>query len=277
MVVVNKLVMASDGYLARPVGKWSKEKHHYLRRYCEIFDKGMQHLWPYRVYVDLFAGPGRCLIHDTGEEIDWSPIIAQRCSPPFTHFLFNDLDASATAALAQRTKALGTQQVEYMSLDCNLAIVPIVGRLRQLPSPPLCLCFIDPTGWQVTFNSVKTLTANYRMDLIVVFQSSSMKRAAHLSPDALTAFFDDDPRMPEWRTLYHTAPNGSRTRALVDHYEQRLKGIGYVWFHDHVSVELENDGLPLYQMLFASKHERGQDFWRKIAVKQENGQLRLGI
>jgi hypothetical protein len=33
--------------------------------------------------------------------------------------------------------------------------------------------------------------------------------------------------------------------------------------------------VPLYNLIFASKHPRGADFWDKIAERSETGQLRM--
>jgi three-Cys-motif partner protein len=231
------LVAASDGLLARPVGSWSKEKHHYLQRYCRIFSSGMKNLWPTRTYIDLFSGPGRCVIEGTGEEIDGSPLIAARTEPPFTHLFYNDLDPLAVEALDTRVRALGATNAQCLNFDCNIVIDRILAWLGRLP-PSLDLCFIDPTAWQIRFTSVARLTHGRRMDLIIAFQSASMKRITHLDAQALADFFGDDPQYPEWRMLYETAKRDGRsiTRTFLDHYQGRLRSIGYREFHDEVSV-----------------------------------------
>jgi three-Cys-motif partner protein len=279
-VKLGELVPASDGHMARLVGVWSKEKLHYVQRYCSIFNIGMQYKWEYRVYIDLFSGPGRCAISGTREEIDGSPVIAYRSVPPFTHLLFNDLDPLAIDALRGRVEALGAQGVQYFIEDCNVAARRIGRFLDAIPSRSLLsLCFIDPTGWQIAFSSVEELTRGRRMDLIVVFQIGYMKRFADQEPGRLTAFFGDDAPDPDWRRLYLRARGGGggASRALLDHYQERLRGIGYVSFHDEVLVEKDNNGVPLYHMLFASKNKRGLDFWHKISRRQHHGQLRLAL
>jgi hypothetical protein len=106
-----------------------------------------------------------------------------------------------------------------------------------------------------------------------------MKRAADYEPEALSRFFGDDPGSPEWHRRYTRArrQGGHTSHALLRHYRERLSGIGYVWFDDRVIVEVGNNGTPLYHMLFASKHQRGEDLWGKSAVKKCNGQLRMDL
>jgi len=270
--------MASDGLPARSVGNWSNEKLFYLRRYCEIFNRGMQYHWSTRVYIDLFAGPGRCVIRGTGEEIDGSPVIAASCMPGFSHLFVNDLDPEAIGSLLSRLHGRTAAEVYDLNQDCNAAAMSISRDLDRLsPSSQLSVCFIDPTNWQIHFESVAALAQGRRMDLIVVFQIGQMKRALRSKSLDISLFFGDDLADPEWYRLYEQ--NGLRARGLtrifLDHYRRRLDGLGYAEYHDEVSVEYNNDGVPLYHMLFASKHSRGTDFWRKISGRQHDGQMRL--
>ena len=51
-------------------------------------------------------------------------------------------------------------------------------------------------------------------------------------------------------------PGVTPTRVLLDAYERELKGIGYKYVNDLVGVK-NSRGIPLYYLIFASKHERG--------------------
>lgn len=280
MIRSGDLIPASDGLPARYVGVQSKEKLHYHERYCSIFNRGMQYKWAHRIYVDLFSGPGRCVMDRTGEEIDGSPVIAAKTVPAFTQLFLNDFDANAVKALRGRLERLNVNSVEYLAEDCNSAAVVIARQLDAIRSPSLLsLSFIDPTNWQIEFESVRLLSSGRRMDLIILFHHGSMKWAADYEPEALSRFFGDDPGSPEWHRRYTRArrQGGHTSHALLDHYRERLSGIGYVWFDDRVIVEAGNNGTPLYHMLFASKHRRGEDFWGKSAVKKSDGQLRMDL
>jgi three-Cys-motif partner protein len=90
-MTTGELIVASDGELALKVGHWAKEKLHYIRRHCQIFNTGMKRQWSTRTYIDLFAGPGICLVQTTREEINGSPLLALSCEVPFTHYFFNDV------------------------------------------------------------------------------------------------------------------------------------------------------------------------------------------
>jgi hypothetical protein len=82
----------SDGLIARASGGGAREKVYYLERYLEIFSVGMKARWGGRLYyLDLFAGPGKCRIRDTGEEIDGSetiPTVCFSCTLPSPYTFF---------------------------------------------------------------------------------------------------------------------------------------------------------------------------------------------
>jgi len=81
-----ELTTASDGLPARCVGQWSKDKCYYIGRYAAIFSAGMKDKFPKRDYIDLFAGPGRCVLSDDSGEFDGSPILALNTKVPFTTY-----------------------------------------------------------------------------------------------------------------------------------------------------------------------------------------------
>ena len=69
-------ISSIDGLLVRDSGSWIHRKYFFLKRYMYIFTQGMKTKWHHLTYIDLFAGPGRCLIRDTNSEVDGSPLIA---------------------------------------------------------------------------------------------------------------------------------------------------------------------------------------------------------
>jgi three-Cys-motif partner protein len=161
-------------------------------------------------------------------------------------------------------------KAEYMALDCNEAATQI---RQRLPANSLDLAFIDPTNWQLEFETIRRLTEGRRMDLIITFQVGGMKRAAEYAPAKLDLFFGG----ADWRAAYEASPKeghreGSRT--LLNCYEAQLHGIGYEWVVDDVRIT-NTKHIGLYHLVFASKNPRGEDFWQKITDRSAGGQLRL--
>lgn len=48
--------------------------------------------WSELVYLDLLCGPGRCVIRNTGETVDGSPLRALKVRPGFDRLCFIDAD-----------------------------------------------------------------------------------------------------------------------------------------------------------------------------------------
>jgi three-Cys-motif partner protein len=83
--VAKKAINPTDGLVADVVGPWASEKHERLRKYKYIDAyRGARAMYlPPRgtggaAYIDLFSGPGRSQLEDTGEFIDGSPLVAYK-------------------------------------------------------------------------------------------------------------------------------------------------------------------------------------------------------
>jgi three-Cys-motif partner protein len=261
--------VGSDGQLAIKVHPWAKDKLFYIKNICDIFNMGMKNMWPIRTYTDLFAGPGICIVEETGEEIPGSPLVALRCKLPFTHYFFNDLNPEFIKSLQLRTASYEFTNVKFFSKDCNSVIDDL---LQDLPTNSLDLCFVDLLNWEINFNSIRNLTENRRMDLALTFHVGSIKRVAHNPPQELIDFFPDR----SWQQEYEKAAATGKPQGniLLEAYERGLANLGYKYIRDHV-LERNNRNVPLYHLIYASKHPRGADFWDKITMRSASGQLRM--
>jgi len=265
------IVIGSDGILAIKVGPWAKDKLYYIKAYCEIFNMSMKGKWAIRTYVDLFAGPGLCLVQTTKKEIKGSPLLALSCEVPFTHYYFNDIRPDIIESLKTRTDSCSFANLEYFSKDCNLVIDDL---LKKLPTGSLDFCFIDPFKWEINFSSIRKLTQKRRMDLAITFHIGSIKRAANNPPQELIYFFPES----DWQHEYQEARASNRPvgRIMLDAYESGLRSLGYKEINHYV-LEKNTKNVPLYYLIFASKHQRGVDFWNKVTIRSGSGQLRMSL
>jgi len=253
------------------VDEWLRDKHFYIQSYDSAFNVSMRGKWPYRAYVDLLAGPGVCVTR-RGEEIPGSPLIALACKELFTHYFFNDVNSDYFKALEERTTRLLPANVRCFNLDCNVAAEHIAAELPH-PGTSLCLAFIDPYGWEVHLASIARLAQGRRMDLLITFHSGLIRRWADRSPEQFADFFGG----PEWYEEYMEAretTRRSRSRILLDIYEARLSTIGYPYVADDVLI-YNNQGRPIYHLVFASKSPFGKELWSKITARSRRGQRRL--
>jgi len=66
----------NDGLPVMCVCNWAKSKHYYIENYLDLFVRAISRKWGGNInYLDLFCGPGKCLLRKTGEEVDGSPLI----------------------------------------------------------------------------------------------------------------------------------------------------------------------------------------------------------
>ena len=259
----------SDGLPVLVQGPWSRDKLYFVDYFSSLFNGGMKNRWPKRAYVDLFSGPGLCKDRETGTEFDGSPLAALECQTPFTHLFFNDLDTGFVDALTKRQERQHPQaNVEYLNFDCNRAAQHIA---EQIPRDALTLAFIDPWNYELTFDSLAHLGQRRATDLIVTFHTTAIKRNAHQDIAAVDAFLDDQ----NWRDRYWKSQgNVSKppTTVLIDTFQSHLQGkLGYTHFGKPMTIK-NSSGSPFFYLLFASKHPRGLDFWKKSSTRQRSGQ-----
>lgn len=216
-------------------------------------------------YVDLFAGPGRCLIESNGQERDGSALIA--LNDEFSKYIFIESDKDSLAALRERCKKSPKfSQIEFLEGDCNA----VAQRIRP---EGLTLAFIDPAGLDITFDTLSALTQGRQVDLLLNIQFGmdlrrNFKRYLKEGGASNLARFLGG----GWEGSKMDSP-----RDALELFKRRLnEKLSYntVQFKD-VGVRNYGRNTLMYFLVFASKHPRGLDFWRKITTKDETGQLEL--
>ena len=264
--------IGSDGLPILGQGAWSRDKLHFVSYFSDLFNRGMKGLWSKRAYVDLFAGPGRCIDRDANAEFDGSPLMALKRTPPFTHLFFNDINPEFVEALEKRQKLeCPGADVQYFNLDCNEAALQIA---ECIPPDALTFVFIDPWNYELRFDSLAHLGNRKATDLLVTFHTTAIKRNAHQEIQAADAFLGDQ----SWRDRYWRAKGDvSRppTTVLIDTFRDRLGSeLEYTEFGDPALIRYPN-GSSAFYLLFASKHTRGLDFWEKSSARLRSGQRTL--
>jgi three-Cys-motif partner protein len=243
----------------RDSGAWIETKHKLLTYYSHLFATGMKNSWKSRVYLELFSGPGRCLIRKTGKEDLGFPLKVIR--EEFTKFIFTEMSAPAAEALAQRLDPFdNSAKTEIWCGDCAEAIQQI-----RVPTGSLTLAFIDPTGiGHAPFSLIEILHRKTRCDLLINMQHGmGIKMNIHqYTPDAdeqsaLTRFLGND----SWKELPRHNPRDF-FRGVLELYKRQLDGLGFSFVGQEVLITNDNN-TPLYLLLYASKHPKGKQFWGK--------------
>ncbi len=266
-IVLSKI----DGLAVRPSGIWIKRKHYYLREYAKIFTTGMGKKWPGRLtFVDLFAGPGRCLIEKTGLEEDGSPLIALQHD--FSKYIFVEETPVLMEALKKRCiNSPKSASIIHIQNDSNECINEVI---RQIPSGNLNLVFIDPTDIDIHFETIKALSkVSNGVDLLINIQHGmDLKRNLEIyrgqgKSSKLARFLGTDFDISKL--------DGKEAKDIVEIYKSRIRDLDYGTV-EHRDIPVKNTkNAPMYFLLFASKHPRGLDYWQKISKKDEQGQWEL--
>ncbi len=289
----NYLLPEDDGLPSRPSGLWAKDKLFYLQKYIHIFEKSMRGKpWRRRCYIDLFAGPGKCVVEKTNEYFLGSPLLSLTTEHPFTDYYFIDLDEENTKTLRKRSVAASIHQdrIRCWSGDANIKVSEVVDEIKKVDSvfiqgqwPSLNLAFLDPEGLELEWNSVAELAKVNRMDLIIHYSQQGVKRMADRALESekelvIDRFFGDF----EWRKVYAECKDDATGihRSLIDYYKAKLKRLGYVEVKDDEEIWAEplmknSKNAPLYRLLFASKNPLGTKFWKDITKVSADGQMSL--
>jgi three-Cys-motif partner protein len=169
-----------------------EDKVHYGDRIATFVATGMHKLWGRRAYVELFSGPGVSFDRGHHRFIEGSALRALQRD--FTDYIFVDLDPTAATALEERIARLAPpgRRTRVIQGDCNEVAGEV---LDSIPRRALSLLFVDPSSWEVRFETIASLVADRRLDLLVTFHVGAMKRARWAQPASLDAFFGT----PDWR------------------------------------------------------------------------------
>ena len=251
-----------DGLVCPEVGVWSKDKHHFLRRYIDICTKGMKN-WHTLHYVDLFASAGIERIKDVGT-LEWgSALIAAQASPRFTQLHLCELKSDRLSALQKRLEQFPQPKApQCICGDANEAVHQIISTIPTKNT--LTLAFLDPYGLNIYYETVKALTADRKVDLMIYFPDAvDIARNIELHEQKDDSRLDRFLGMTTWRDATKEKNPVLQTEIIKNLYFGQMRKIGYE-FADAERIG-RTDGIPLYQILFFSKHETGMDFWRKIA------------
>jgi three-Cys-motif partner protein len=258
-----------DGLLIPEVGDWSRDKHHFLRRYIDAFTQSMRSHWSQLHYVDLFAGAGLGRIRGTNQ-LDWgSPVIAAHARPSFDGLHFCELRRDRYQALSARMRRLRVKvPIQLVHGDANEKTHAIADKI---PANSLSLAFLDPHGLHLHFDTL-TVLAFRRVDLIIFF------------PDRLDALrnwagiYIDDPESnldavlgpgSNWRPVLEKVTENRRAEALQKLYVSQIGKLGFRHF-DYERIHSE--GRPLYLLIYCSKHELGADIWRRVSLQKPDRQ-----
>lgn len=258
----------ADGLETPIVGSWSEKKYNLVGVYDELFATGMKNIWT-RVYIDLFAGPGKVSIEGTDRILFGSPLLALNVPDRFDRYIFCEQSPSKLQALRSRVEK------EYPNVDahflgnCNEYVSDI---LRLIPTPSktkkvLTFCFVDPYSLEPDFSTIDTLSKYYVdfLTLLALAMDGVRNEALYVEQNKkrIDRFLGDPSWRPRWEKTSQV--DSSFMRFLAKEYVSQMIGLGYgkESLQTMEPVRSDKNNLPLYHLAFFSRNPKGYKFWKE--------------
>lgn len=281
--------VAADGLPARVGGPWTQEKLVYVSKYAGAFMTAMAPKrtpgqWSELVYIDPLCGPGRGIERESGNEFEGSPLGALRITPPFDRLFFSDLSARNIDALRRRISPSDRHRVTLQRGDCTEVAKKVV---KALSLRSLGLAFVDPEGFEVTFSLFETLSTR-RIDILFLFPSGigirrNLAKFAAQATSPMDRLWGDR----SWRELppaklaagkrLDSDEALSLDRPWVLAFRTKMAAIGFIFQDESDPCFTNEKNVPMYHLLFFSKHSAGLTLWRGIKKISPSGQRLLPL
>ncbi|MDY0043019.1 MAG: three-Cys-motif partner protein TcmP [Desulforhabdus sp.] len=166
-------------------GVWTRIKLEALDKYLSAFNRALSGQNFKRLYIDAFAGTGRCDITVDGEKtcIDGSARRALRAVPPFHAFYFIELKSKKLGALRALRDEYPGLDIEIVAGDANSAIQQLC-RTYDWRNTRAVL-FLDPYGMHVEWATLEAVARTGAIDVWYLFPYSGLYRQAAKAADAI--------------------------------------------------------------------------------------------
>ena len=263
--------LEDDGLHTPSIKAHSLEKIRIHNAYASIFSSAMKGKWPQRAYVGLYSGPGRARVDGTGEIVETTALSALRLRDPFTKYVFVDHDSRCVDALRTRAASVtGKADVTVIQEDVDRATTRVIEEMPDFgPGRGLrSFCFIDPFSAELDFDVIRTLGSRFKMDFLILLMlgrdvRTNFRRYLEDPNDTRIARLVDD---PDWREEWLAQPRRPRELLPFVHsrFDDAMARLGYPHSppEETHSIRVMGKNVFLYSLVFYSKNELGQKFWR---------------
>lgn len=273
-----------DGKVVQCVDRWAEDKFFYFDRYLDATRKARTKYSQYAnaVYVDLFAGPGKCRIKILKKEIPGGALRAASLrEASFSRLILNDLSRNNCAALSERIA-----EAEIYNGDANIIVEAVVNDLLAAKYDKYHFVFLDPFATEnLKFATIEQLSKLKRIDIMINFPIGPIRRNYKKWLSGGGAILDEFLGTDEWRQVVAKSPEATFCNTLVDIYYRQLVSAGFPEKGLGVIDELGNDymgtsiarvrnsrNVVLYYLILASKHGLAASIWKSILKTPPSGQ-----
>ncbi len=159
-------------------GAWTLLKLAVLEKYLSAFTVALKNQNFRLIYIDAFAGTGRCDVKANGNTTiaDGSARIALQASPPFHHCCFVELAPKKLAALQALAKEYPGRSIEIIQGDANAELRSLCGKFDWRNTR--AVLFLDPYGMHVEWATLEAIAGTEAIDVWYLFPYSGFYRQA---------------------------------------------------------------------------------------------------
>lgn len=256
-------------------GMWTLSKLEALEKYLVAFNTALSRQNFTRIYIDAFAGTGRCDITVDGEKtsVDGSARRALKADPPFHKFCFIELKAKKLAALRALQAEHPGKSIEVIRDDANAALKALCGKYEWRNTR--AVLFLDPFGMHVEWSTLDAIAQTGAIDVWYLFPYSGLYRQAAKNADAMDSDKEESiTRLlgtDEWRQAFY-APKRQASlfggddgdqreadhRQMLDFVSKRLKGLFPAVTEPRILYQAGDSknpsGAPLFALYFAASN-----------------------
>ena len=270
-------------------GAWTLLKLTVLEKYLSAFTVALSKQSFRLIYIDGFAGTGRCDVKIDGgtTSVDGSARIALQANPAFHHYCFIELSPKKLTALQTLAEENPGQSVEIIQVDANAALQALCKNYDWKKTR--AVLFLDPFGLHVEWKTLKAIADTGAIDVWYLFPYSGLyrqaaKKADNLDPDkeaAITRCLGTD----DWRNDFYEPQrqtdlfgNESDTRAashgdMLKYVSNRLKEVFPAVSDPKIFYQSGDSnipcGAPLFALYFAASNPKPKAFG--LAMKIAKG------
>jgi three-Cys-motif partner protein len=201
-------------------GDWTEEKLEVMQRYFSAYSQALKNQRFAKWYVDAFAGTGQRnetkpeatlqnALFDTDEPDfasvkDGSVRIALAIEPAFGNYVFNEQSKTHAAELEKLKKEFPNRKIEVRQGDTNQFLQTIASSTRW--NQTRAAIFIDPYGMQVSWETLKALSATKSVDIALLFPTGPLTRVLTRDGNIPTEWVDrinDHLGQCDWRNAVY--------------------------------------------------------------------------
>ncbi|MEZ5571194.1 MAG: three-Cys-motif partner protein TcmP [Halioglobus sp.] len=262
-------------------GGWTEIKLDLLERYLKAWLQVMHNKRFDLLYIDAFAGNGKCVSKRDGGEVDGSALRALRCEGINTYYFFEKAcDRADELKKACDAEEFSGKEVIIESGDANDLVKHILKKHDWRRTR--AVLFLDPYGMEVEWSTLEAISLTKAIDLWYLFSISGLFRNAArkfeavdagkeaiitrmLGTDEWKSAFYQDTGQPDLFTRNTTSERHMDVDDLEIYVKERLQTIFPMVLDPRRLVQSRN--APLFSLFFAVSNpsEAAQQPAKRIA------------